>query len=91
MGLGDEGVVPVGRGLGRIDDAGFADGLRGTGERDDANLRGGVVVEEALVFRVLEEVFVGAGGGDAAEVLLNGGTGGNFGGRRARVRDRRGR
>jgi hypothetical protein len=78
MAPGKERKVAVGRGLGFVNDGGFADGLRGSGERDETDLACGVVVEEALVFGIPEQVFVGAGGGDAAEVLLDGGAGGDF-------------
>ena len=80
MDFGDEGEAAVRGGLGLDDEAFGGERADGAGERDAGELRGGVVLEDGFVGGRLQHVLVGAGGGDAAEVLFDVGAGGDFGG-----------
>ncbi len=69
---GDQQVLAVGRDAHRRDDARLADGrdFAGGGVHS-GELRGGVIVEQILVVRSLQHVFVGHHGSRAAQALLH--------------------
>src|ERR1039458_8489742 len=78
MAFVDEHVTSVRRGRSALDHGRLADGFDRAIEMDELQLRGCEVIENLLVFWILEKILISCAGGDAPEVLLDDRAVGNF-------------